>query len=141
MRVINYFSERPKEREVITVGNRASIYIRTNIEQHELEGEEPHTEWVAVEYSTTVNANGFKLTDAFVEKLIQYETDMAALNVRITRNALLDRSDKEMAVDRIESEDPQYVDAWKAYRQALRDITKQGGFPFNVEWPIEPKKA
>ena len=28
--------------------------------------------------------------------------------------------------------------AWKAYRQALRDITEQAGFPDAVEWPVTP---
>jgi len=27
---------------------------------------------------------------------------------------------------------------WIQYRQALRDITKQAGFPHNVTWPQEP---
>lgn len=30
------------------------------------------------------------------------------------------------------------VDAWKVYRQALRDIPEQAGFPFNVDWPERP---
>lgn len=29
-------------------------------------------------------------------------------------------------------------DAWAAYRQALRDVTAQPGFPMNVSWPLEP---
>jgi hypothetical protein len=28
---------------------------------------------------------------------------------------------------------------WKAYRQALRDITAQPGFPNNVTWPTKPE--
>ena len=28
--------------------------------------------------------------------------------------------------------------AWATYRQALRDITKQAGFPWAVEWPVQP---
>jgi hypothetical protein len=28
--------------------------------------------------------------------------------------------------------------AWLNYRQALRDITKQEGFPYSVTWPTEP---
>lgn len=28
--------------------------------------------------------------------------------------------------------------AWAAYRQELRDITKQVGFPWNVVWPRDP---
>jgi hypothetical protein len=27
---------------------------------------------------------------------------------------------------------------WEVYRQALRDITAQEGFPFNVVWPTKP---
>jgi hypothetical protein len=28
--------------------------------------------------------------------------------------------------------------AWKTYRQALRDVTAQAGFPDNVTWPKVP---
>ena len=28
--------------------------------------------------------------------------------------------------------------AWAAYRQALRDITGQEGFPWTIDWPIAP---
>jgi len=28
---------------------------------------------------------------------------------------------------------------WSAYRQALRDITAQAGFPWNVTWPTKPE--
>jgi hypothetical protein len=27
---------------------------------------------------------------------------------------------------------------WAAYRQQLRDVTSQDGFPWNVVWPVEP---
>ena len=27
---------------------------------------------------------------------------------------------------------------WELYRQALRDITAQAGFPYSVEWPTKP---
>ena len=30
---------------------------------------------------------------------------------------------------------------WSDYRQALRDITEQAGFPGNVDWPTEPTTA
>lgn len=30
---------------------------------------------------------------------------------------------------------------WREYRQALRDITEQAGFPSNVTWPSEPESA
>jgi len=28
--------------------------------------------------------------------------------------------------------------AWAVYRQALRDITDQEGFPYSVNWPTAP---
>lgn len=28
--------------------------------------------------------------------------------------------------------------AWADYRQELRDITQQSGYPFNVVWPVAP---
>ncbi len=28
--------------------------------------------------------------------------------------------------------------AWAAYRQALRDITSQAGFPWTIDWPEQP---
>jgi hypothetical protein len=29
--------------------------------------------------------------------------------------------------------------AWLAYRQALRDITTQTGFPLQIQWPTQPE--
>jgi hypothetical protein len=28
--------------------------------------------------------------------------------------------------------------AWALYRQALRDITNQPGFPMDIQWPVAP---
>lgn len=28
--------------------------------------------------------------------------------------------------------------AWATYRQALRDVPSQAGFPWEVQWPVEP---
>ena len=28
--------------------------------------------------------------------------------------------------------------AWAAYRQALRDVTAQAGFPWAIDWPVQP---
>mgnify|MGYP001810394539 CR=1 FL=1 len=29
--------------------------------------------------------------------------------------------------------------AWVVYRQALRDVPEQAGFPLEVSWPVEPE--
>ncbi len=52
--------------------------------------------------------------------------------VRENRNLLLELSDKMALADRI-------TDEWRVYRQALRDVPKQSGFPTNVIWPTEPE--
>ena len=53
-------------------------------------------------------------------------------NIRNRRDNLIKESDWRAVSDReLEPE-------WKEYRQALRDITKQEGFPHDVEWPVDP---
>ena len=54
--------------------------------------------------------------------------------IKTTRNELLAKSDWTQMPDvNITNKED-----WAIYRQALRDITIQTGYPFNVEWPIEP---
>lgn len=140
MRIINYYSEKPKATEVIPVGKRAVVFIRTGIEKVAGEDEEGNEQisWKAVEYQTEVNALKFEVTKDFIDKLIEQETEAEAEKVRKKRNDLLDATDKEMMVDRIENEDEAEVSKWKNYRQALRDLPEQEGFPFDIEWPKKP---
>jgi len=53
--------------------------------------------------------------------------------VRAQRNALLAACDWTQLADA-----PVDDLAWAAYRQALRDIPDQAGFPASVEWPVAP---
>lgn len=53
--------------------------------------------------------------------------------VRLYRNELLSRCDDKVWPDHV-------PDAWKTYRQALRDIPAQSGFPTNVTWPTKPEQ-
>jgi hypothetical protein len=32
-----------------------------------------------------------------------------------------------------------YKVAWATYRQALRDVPSQAGFPWEVQWPTQPE--
>ena len=82
-----------------------------------------------------------------------YET--AAAVIREKRNKLLTESDAMMALDRMGLVVPSGTSftAWLSffkrlgevllgaipiYRQALRDIPQQEGFPYNVVWPSKP---
>ena len=140
MRHISQFASRPEEKEIIVIDGRASVFIRTHIEEVTVtdpEGEE-RTEYRCIEYSTQVNAAGVKVDEAFIEELIARETEKAAAFVRMKRNELLDHSDKEMIPDRLEKKTEEEAEAWKAYRQALRDLPQQEGFPFEIDWPERP---
>jgi hypothetical protein len=55
-----------------------------------------------------------------------------------TRNQLLLESDyTEFPSTQARFTDEQKT-AWATYRQALRDITSQEGFPWDPEWPVKP---
>lgn len=55
--------------------------------------------------------------------------------VRQQRDTLLYQCDWTMLPDA----PPEVVKAdWEVYRQALRDVTNQPGFPANVVWPTAP---
>ena len=56
-----------------------------------------------------------------------------AANVRQQRNEKLKDSDWTQLAD-----SPVPKDTWATYRQALRDITAQSGFPWSVNWPDAP---
>ena len=58
--------------------------------------------------------------------------DRAAVQVRDERDAKL------AASDWMANSDVTMSAAWKTYRQALRDVPAQAGFPTNVTWPTEP---
>jgi len=69
------------------------------------------------------------LTEAEKENMRQME----AAQVRVFRNKRLADCDWTQLAD-----SPVDDLAWAKYRQELRDIPKQAGFPFSVVWPKEP---
>jgi hypothetical protein len=53
---------------------------------------------------------------------------------RSERDQLLSASDWTQVADA-----PVDQSAWAAYRQSLRDVPQQAGFPSNVTWPSKPE--
>lgn len=53
---------------------------------------------------------------------------------RAKRGALLTACDWTQVADA-----PVDQAAWRAYRQALRDVPEQPGFPYNIDWPVAPQ--
>lgn len=61
------------------------------------------------------------------------------VNMRVERDAMLAGCDWTMVEDVPLSANEKA--AWTAYRQALRDVPEQGGFPWVIEWPVRPDGA
>ena len=110
--------------------------------------------WVATQELVSANSED---TDTVVEgDLIEHPklengnvvqdtaiaTQLAEDDIRAQRNGLLNESDAEMmkifdtatSWDNLET----LRSGWKTYRQSLRDVPTQAGFPSNVTWPTKP---
>lgn len=82
-----------------------------------------------------LSIDGFieELDDDGLQKERGYETDFQAQRIRNQRNLMLASCDWTQLDD-----SPVDKASWATYRQALRDISAQEGFPWTVEWPTEP---
>jgi hypothetical protein len=66
-------------------------------------------------------------------RVVQLSEDKATVNVRAKRNQLLTDSDWTQLAD-----SPVDKNAWAVYREALRSLPEQEGFPYSVQWPVAP---
>jgi hypothetical protein len=73
-----------------------------------------------------------RVRDMTAEEITQ-RNDTQAAQVRTDRNTKLSASDWTQVADA-----PVDKAAWATYRQALRDITAQSGFPWTITWPAQP---
>ena len=162
---IVHFGERPEDAELVVVDGKTTAYFRENIQEEQIttpEEEGPQIQWSAEEYalSMTVTANVRERFEANKETwwalAKERDYDQAAKEIRELRNRLLEQTDKEMSIDRIVSDIPEapgnisaflpflksligsLTGAMARYRQALRDVPQQEGFPYHVVWPEAP---
>jgi len=76
------------------------------------------------------------ISDEQIAEETQIATGARERKVRLERDRLLTETDwvitmhKELGTN--------IPAAWKTYRQALRDITTQEGFPNDITWPEKP---
>ena len=73
-----------------------------------------------------------EIADARAASLAQQTNELSA-SIRVERNNKLKESDWTQIVNSTADKT-----AWATYRQALRDITAQSGFPWTVTWPDVP---
>jgi len=67
---------------------------------------------------------------------VQRIDDEQATRIRADRDKRLAETDWTQLIDSPFSNDTNGV--WQAYRQALRDVPAQAGFPWDVAWPKKP---
>lgn len=96
------------------------------------------------------------LRKAYQSAVEEKDEETAAMLARKIRNKLLADSDKECALDRLLEDAPDGVSfsdwiswlrklagtkssAWGIYRQTLRDLPNQVGFPFDIVFPEKPE--
>lgn len=97
-------------------------------------------------HTTTVNVITGEIVNIpyTAEEQVEYDTkkalwdaganDRKATEVRAERNAKLATTDWAQVVDV-----PQAIkDKYASYRQALRDLPQQAGFPTTINWPVKP---
>lgn len=97
----------------------------------------------------------------WLESLKEQEKNSLASEIREKRNKLLEESDKYMILDRLTMNFPQEISltnvvsvlkdffktlsnikngSWARYRQELRDLPNQKGFPYDVKFPDKPEE-
>jgi len=70
--------------------------------------------------------------DSATAQLNDYNQNVLPLEIRSQRNSLLAETDYLALSDTTLTSD------MATYRQALRDVPTQSGFPDNITWPVKP---
>lgn len=137
MKVVECNEKRPKF-EIEDLGNAFLIRLYENekVIHRDAFGNQP--EYNGFQYTT------YELTGTVPDDLYDRESFWASYirdsdfaetseNIRNERDRLLLSCDWSVLPDAKTDKD-----AWETYRQALRDIPAQVGFPYSVDWPIPP---
>lgn len=116
-----------------TDGDVARVSLYANVQAHE-EGHYSYNTY----YVTMRNRPGLEKVVAarhpeWLQLARDAEYNALATNVRAKRDELIAASDWTQMNDVPLSADKQ--EAWQAYRQQLRDVPLQSGFPYAVDWP------
>lgn len=92
-----------------------------------------HLAWRLIDADFTQDADGNWSRGYQLEAL---PLEDAQRNVRIRRDDLLSQTDWVVVMHT--EKGTNIPMEWEVYRQALRDITTQEGFPYDVIWPTKP---
>jgi hypothetical protein len=83
--------------------------------------------------------------DSWAQVLVQKEIPQAQYENNVARHAQAVKADRDRMIAATDWIVTKSVEAgtavpaaWQTYRQALRDIPSQTGFPFTITWPTRP---
>jgi hypothetical protein len=122
------------ENKKLPVGEELKAYLKGFIPTWHVERQEKLSGGIA-------NAEEIRKLVTPLPQVIENTLSLEELEAQIRqrRNAGLQQSDwtqvNDVNLTTVE------IDAWKAYRQALRDLPAQEGFPSNVIWPLPPNSS
>ena len=143
MRQKTLSSERPAHPfEVENIRNGyCTVLFFTNIE--ELTDEEGNTYYEydlyaldKVNYRDTLESTLEDNYEEWLNMAIDDDYETVAKEVRSKRDKLLNETDWTQMTDTALSAQKQ--EEYRIYRQALRDVPEQEGFPYEIEWPLKP---
>lgn len=113
-------------------------FLAGTVNRYEWDG----SQWVLVEDTSALDRFGVSVEEigtAPVPSEPTFNPDEQALEqeakqARAQRDRMLTESDFAVLPDAPVSD----AQAWKDYRQALRDLPEQAGFPEEITWPTKP---
>jgi hypothetical protein len=120
----------------------AVLRFYENITETTEEGDNPSTGWefdrytIKRPYDSGLRSRVESDVEAWLSLARQEEYTTLASQIRADRNRLLAATDRTQLPDAPEDKD--IKNAYKSYRQALRDIPEQDGFPYNITFPEAP---
>ena len=109
------------------------VVVRNGVEQ------DANGNWV---YAWTENDMFQEYTDdegTVVTVQAQIDAKVAADNAALASTERATRDDLLKATDHYGLSDVSMTEAMTAYRQALRDVPQQAGFPQTITWPTKPE--
>lgn len=129
--------------EIIFDGDECEVTFFDDVIQiSEADGES--SKWEYSEYRIRIgNREGIVTQiennfNAWLQLVKAQEYQKLAAEIRVKRNELIAQTDYLMLPDYVGLTDAQKT-AITEYRQSLRDITNQVGFPYNVQLPQRPE--
>tara|TARA_R110000803_G_scaffold42055_1_gene90242 strand:- start:9 stop:290 length:282 start_codon:yes stop_codon:yes gene_type:complete len=87
------------------------------------------------------NINGERVQFTAAEETARDAEEQAWADAADTRSAVQVREERDAlltATDWMANSDVTMSDDWATYRQALRDVPSQAGFPNTITWPTKP---